>query len=327
MASKQKKKNSLVRLMQYAGSHKKLTILGCVLSGAAAILSLAVYVCIWFVARGVFSAIPDFTSAKDLVQYGWLALTLSVISTVIYITALMCTHLSAFRTAKNMREAAARHLVDLPLGYFSANQTGRLRKMIDDNAGMTETLLAHQLPDLVGALVTPVAAIVLLFVFDWRMGLICLLPMVLSVLLMVQMMGGKNAGFFSRYQKAVEDLSTEATEYVRGIPVVKVFQQTVYSFKTFYSSIIHYKDMAVDYSMSCRTPMTAFTAVLNGTFLLLIPAGMIFCALSGEGWTALANMVFYILFAPFCSLMMMRVLYMSEATMQADEAVRRLDEI
>ena len=122
-----------------------------------------------------------------------------------------------------MRKAAASHLVDVPLGYFTASQSGRLRKQIDDNAGMTETMLAHELPDLVGAVVTPVAAIVLLFVFDWRMGLVCLLPLAVSVYLLTRMMGGKNADFFERYQKSIEELSAEATEYVRGIPVVKEY--------------------------------------------------------------------------------------------------------
>lgn len=327
MNGKTKKTSSMSQLMVYAGGHKKLTILGCVFSGLSAALSMVPYICIWFVAKEVFAVMPDFSSAGGLVKYGWMALIFAAASTCVYLAALMCTHLAAFRTARNMREAAAKHLIDLPLGYFSANQSGRLRKMIDDNAGMTETLLAHQVPDLVGAIVTPISAIVLLFLFDWRMGLICLAPMVMAVLLMMRMMGGQNAGFFSRYQKAIEDLSAEATEYVRGIPVVKVFQQTVYSFKTFYDSIIRYRNLAVDYSMSCRKPMTGFTTVLNGTFLLLIPTGMLLCAIASEGWTALADLLFYILFTPFCSLMMMRVMYASEAIMQANEAVRKLEEI
>jgi ABC-type multidrug transport system, ATPase and permease components len=325
--SKQTKKSSLSRLMTYAGGHKKLTVLGCLLSGISAVLSMAPYICIWIVTKGVFNVMPDFTAARGLVKYGWMALIFAAASTLVYLAALMLTHLAAFHTARNMRESAAKKLIDLPLGYFSANQSGRLRKMIDDNAGMTETLLAHQLPDLVGAVVTPAAAVVMLFVFDWRMGLICFVPMVIAALLMVRMMGGRNAGFFSRYQKAIEELSSEATEYVRGIPVVKVFQQTVYSFKSFYASIIRYRDLAADYSMSCRNPMTGFTTVLNSTFLLLIPVGMVLCGLTADGWTALANLLFYILFTPFCSLMMMRVMYASEATMQADEAVRKLDEI
>ena len=325
--AKEKKESSLSKLMDYAGGHKRLTLLGCTLSGVSALLSVAPYICIWFVARGVFNALPDLSGGGGLIQYGWLAVILAVAGMLVYFAALMCTHLAAFRTARNMRKAAARHLMDVPLGYFSSQQSGRLRKQIDDNAGMTETLLAHQLPDLVGAIVTPLAAAVLLFVFDWRMGIICLVPMILGAFLLTRMMGWKNARFFSRYQRAMEDMSAEATEYVRGIPVVKVFQQTVYSFKSFYTSIMGYSNMASDYAMSCRAPMTGFTTVLNGTFLLLIPAGMLLCGWASDGWGALADFLFYLLFSPLCALMMTRIMYASEALMQADEAVHQLDKI
>ena len=323
----EKKQHSLSRLMALAGGHRKLTVLGCILSGVSAVLTMLPFVCIWFVARQVLAVMPDLTRAYGLARYGWMALGFALAGLVVYFAALMCTHLAAFRTARNMRIQAVERLVDLPLGFFTANQSGRLRKLIDDNADMTESLLAHQLPDLVGAVVTPVAAVVMLFWFDWRMGILCLIPMVLAVLLMGAMMGGENANFFARYQRSVEELSGEATEYVRGIPVVKVFQQTVYSFKSLYAAIMKYNRLATDYSMRCRVPMTAFTTALNGTFLLLIPAGMLLARAGADGWAVLADLIFYVLFAPFCALMMMRVMYASEAVMQADEAVFQLDRI
>ena len=325
---KQNKQSSLSRLLTYAGGHKRLTVTGCVLSGVAAALSLVPYVCIWLVVRDIFAG--ESGGAADLSglgRWGWMAVVFAAASILFYFAALMCTHLAAFRTARNMRQAAVDHIVDLPLGFFSASQTGRLRKIIDDNAGMTETLLAHELPDLVGAIVTPVAAVVLLFVFDWRMGLLCLVPMAVSVWLLTRMMGGENARFFERYQIALEQMGGEAVEYVRGIPVVKVFQQTVHSFKSFYASILSYKELASGYAMSCCSPMTWFTTVLNGTFLLLIPAGMLLAAASGSGWTVLLNLIFYILFAPACGAMMNRIMYASQALMEADEAVRKLDPI
>ncbi|MDY3751923.1 ABC transporter ATP-binding protein [Christensenella minuta] len=324
---KENKKGNISKLLGFAGGHKKLTVLGCTLSGVSALLSMAPYILIWFVARGIFEAMPDFSSVQNLVHFGWEALWFALASAAIYFGALMCTHLAAFRTARNMRFRAAKHLVDLPLGYFTSNQSGRLRKMIDDNAGMTETLLAHELPDSVGAVVTPVAAVALLFVFDWRMGLLCLIPIAISIATLFQMMGGKQAKFFSRYQRAVEDLSTEATEYVRGIPVVKVFQQTVYSFKSFYSSIMSYSKLASEYAMVNRTPMTAFTTVLNSTFLLLIPAGMILCGVSADGWGVLVDLVFYILFTPLCAMMINRLMYAGQASMEAAEAVYKLGQI
>ncbi|MGE4549115.1 MAG: ABC transporter ATP-binding protein [Intestinibacillus sp.] len=310
--------------MEYAGGHKALTVTGCALSGVAAVLSLLPYICIWLVARGIFTKSPQGASPS---YYGWLAVLFSVVSILIYFAALMLTHLSAFRTARNMRQTALDYIVTLPLGFFTASQTGRLRKIIDDNAGLTETLLAHQLPDLVGAIVTPLAAVVLLFVFDWRMGLLSLLPMAFATWLLGSMMGGNSVKFFARYQEALERMSGEAVEYVRGIPVVKVFQQTVYSFKSFYEAIMSYRELATDYSMRWRMPMTGFTTVLNGIFLLLIPAGMLIAAALADGWDALLNLIFYILFTPACAMMMTRIMYASEAVIQAGHAVSQLDQI
>jgi len=324
---KAKRRGSLSRLMEYAGGYKSLTMAGCVLSGISAVLSLLPYICIWLVVRDVFTALPDLSAASGLSRYGWMAVAFAALSIVFYFAALMCTHLAAFRTARNMRQAAVEHIVTLPLGFFSASQSGRLRKIIDSNADLTEILLAHELPDLVGAVVTPVAAVALLFVFDWRMGLLSLTPMVLSVWLMTRMMGGKNANFFARYQVALEEMSGHAVEYVRGIPVVKVFQQTVYSFKSFHKSIMSYNELATNYAMSCRGPMTGFTAALNGTFLLLIPAGMLLSGTSSDGWGVFLNLIFYILFTPACAGMMNRIMYATEAMMKADEAVRKLEQI
>ncbi|MDO4355182.1 MAG: ABC transporter ATP-binding protein [Clostridia bacterium] len=324
---REKQPNSLLRLLGYAGGHRKLTFLGCALSGVSAALSIAPYVFIWYIIRGVLVAMPDYAGATDLIDWGWLAVAFALTGAVIYFVALMCTHLAAFRTARNMRAAAATHLVDVPLGYFSANESGRLRKQIDDNAGMTETLLAHELPDAVGAIVTPLAAIALLFVFDWRMGLVSLIPIAIGGVLLNMMMGGKSAGFFGKYQIAIEDLSAEATEYVRGIPVVKVFQQTVRSFKSFYRSIMNYSKLATDYAMSCKLPMISFTTVLNSTFILLLPLGGALLSASSDGVGVLADIIFYILFTPFCAYMTNRLMYAGQAFMEADEAVRRLDQI
>jgi len=324
---KKKKRSSLSRLMEFAGGHKVLTLTGCTLSGVSAVLALLPYVFIWLVIRDVLAALPDLSGSSSLAHYGWMAVLFAAASLVIYFAALMLTHVAAFRTARNMRQTAVEHIVNLPLGFFAGSQSGRLRKIIDSNADMTEGLLAHQLPDLVGAVVTPIAAIVLLFMFDWRMGLLSLIPMVLAVFLMTRMMGGKNADFFSRYQMALEDMSGHAVEYVRGIPVVKVFQQTVYSFKSFYKSIMSYKELASGYAMSCLGPMNGFTTAIHGTFLLLIPAGMLLSVSAGNGWGTFLNMIFYILFTPACAGMMDRVMFATEALMKAGEAVRKIDQI
>ena len=322
----QKKQSSLSRILSYAGGHKKLTLLGCILSALSAVLGLIPYVCVWLAARNVLEAWPSPSGVSGLSRWGWTAVWTAIGSIALYFAALMSTHIAAFRTARNIRRTAMAHVLKLPLGFFTGNQSGRLRKLIDDNAGLTEDLLAHKLPDLAGTIVTPVAAIVMLFLFDWKMGLLCLVTMVLALLSMCLMMGGKNAGFFHRYQKEIERMSSEAVEYVRGIPVVKMFQQTVYSFKAFYAAIRDYSDLASQYAMSCRIGQTCFLTFINGAFALLIPAALLLSS-GRDVRTVLVNFIFYALFAPACGQMINRIMYMSEAVMEADEAVGRLDEI
>ncbi|MBM6947635.1 ABC transporter ATP-binding protein [Mordavella massiliensis] len=323
---KQKKQSSLARILGYAGGHRNLTLLGCVLSALSAVLGLIPYVCVWLAARDVLETWPALTGVSGSARWGWTAVWTAVISIALYFAALMSTHIAAFRTARNIRRSAMAHVLKLPLGFFTGSQSGRLRKLIDDNAGLTEDLLAHKLPDLAGTIVTPVAAVLMLFLFDWKMGLLCLLTMVLALLSMCLMMGGKNAGFFHRYQKEIERMSGEAVEYVRGIPVVKMFQQTVYSFKAFYAAIRDYSDLASQYAMSCRVGQTCFLTFINGAFALLIPAALLLAS-GGDVRAVLVNFIFYALFAPACGQMINRIMYMSEAVMEADEAVGRLDEI
>lgn len=322
----QKKQSSLSRILGYAGGHKNLTLLGCILSALSAVLGLIPYVCVWMAARNVLETWPGLEGTSDLAYWGWAAVWTAIGSIALYFAALMSTHIAAFRTARNIRRTAMAHVLKLPLGFFTGNQSGRLRKLIDDNAGLTEDLLAHKLPDLAGTVVTPIAAIVMLFLFDWKMGLLCLLTMVLALLSMCLMMSGKNAGFFHRYQKEIERMSGEAVEYVRGIPVVKMFQQTVYSFKAFYAAIRDYSNLVSQYAMSCRVGQTCFLTFINGAFVLLIPAALLLAS-GGDVRTVLVNFIFYALFAPACGQMINRIMYMSEAVMEANEAVSRLDEI
>ena len=325
--SKQKKEKQppvLGRLLEYAGGHKWLSVLGCGLSGVSAAVGIFPFVFVWYAARGILT--PGGGVPAGLARYGWYALAAALLSAAIYFAGLMCTHLAAFRVATNMRKAAAAHLIDLPLGYFNANLTGRLRKQIDDNAALTETLLAHTIPDAVGGIVTPILAVGLLFVFDWRMGLACLIPMIIGLVCLMTMMTGRGMKFFEEYQRAGERISAEATEYVRGIPVVKVFQQTVYSFKSFHTAILSYRDLASGYAMMCRMPYTLFTVVLNAMFLLLMPLGMLLIG-GADGWAVLADLVFYIFFAPQLAFMMERLMYAVNAQMEAAEAVNKLEAI
>lgn len=322
----------LSSMFEYAGNYHALTVLGCVLSGISTILSMLPFVCIWLVVRDLLGAFTagDISLATESAHYAWMAAGFSAASIFVYFIALNCTHLAAFRTATNMRKKAIHHIVTLPLGYFSQNASGRLRKIIDDNAGLTEGFLAHQLPDLTGAIVMPVAVMILIFLFDWRLGICCLIPMGISVLFLKRMMGGDNAQFMDKYMTALETMNKEAVEYIRGIPVVKVFQQTVYSFKNFHAAIEEYEKFASGYALKCRIPLTGFTVTLNSTYVLLIPAAMFI--LSGvSGRMAYENVVldflFYSLFTPVCATMMNRIMFASEQLMAAKSAVSRVDEI
>ena len=327
-----KKNSELSRMFSYAGNRHWLTVLGMLLAGLSTVLSLIPFVCIWFVVRDLLNALTagDIRLASHSGSYGWWAVGFSVLSILLYFLALCCSHLAAFRTATNMKKTALHHIVTLPLGYFSQNTSGRLRKVIDDNAGLTEDFLAHQLPDLTGAIVMPAAVLVLIFAFDWRLGLCCLVPLVISFFFLKQMMGGDNAHFMEGYMTALESMNKEAVEYIRGIPVVKVFQQTVYSFKNFHAAIEEYEKYASGYALKCRIPLTGFNVALNGTFTLLIPAACIL--LSGVTGQAsyqdvLLDFLFYSLFTPVCTTMMSRIMFAGEQLMAAKSAVQRIEEV
>lgn len=327
-----KKDTEISRMFQYAGNRHWLTIFGMILAGLSTVLSMIPFVCIWFVVRDVLNAMMagDIHLASHSSTYAWWAAGFSVLSILLYFFSLCCSHLAAFRTAANMKKTALHHIVTLPLGYFNANASGRLRKVIDDNAGLTENFLAHQLPDLTGAVVMPVAVVVLIFIFDWRLGICCLVPLAVSVFFMKQMMGGDNAHFMEGYMKALESMNKEAVEYIRGIPVVKVFQQTIYSFKNFHAAIEEYKKYASGYALKCRIPLTGFNVALNGTFILLIPvACMILAGASGNAAyeDVLLDFLFYSLFTPVCTTMMNRVMFASEQLMAAKSAVNRIEEV
>lgn len=327
-----KKNSEISRMFQYAGNRHWLTVLGMILAGLSTVLSMIPFVCIWFVVRDMIHALMagDISLASHSSTYAWAAAGFSILSILLYFIALCCSHLAAFRTATNMKKAAMHHIVTLPLGYFSQNASGRLRKIIDDNAGLTENFLAHQLPDLTGAVVMPVAVFVLIFVFDWRLGLCCLVPLVISVFFLKQMMGGDNAGFMEGYMTALETMNKEAVEYIRGIPVVKVFQQTVYSFKNFHAAIGEYEKYASGYAIKCRIPLTGFNVALNGTFILLIPAAcMILAGVSGQAayQDVLLDFLFYSPFTPICTTMMNRVMFAGEQLMAAKSAVTRIEEV
>lgn len=321
------KKEEKVTLMSFAGKYKILTVIGCILSGVSAILTIIPFICIWQVVREIFKVMPDVSKAQNLAYYGWMAVLFSLISILVYFAALMCTHKAAFRIARNMRSRMLHHIVKLPLGYFDTQGSGKLRRIIDESSGQTESFLAHQLPDLTGAYVTPIAVLILLFTFDWRLGIISIIPLVIGFAFMSKMAGSSVKSKISEYQSSLEDMNNEAVEYVRGIPIVKTFGQSVFSFKNFHEAILRYKKWVVNYSVSVRVPMTCFTVSVNAIFAFLIPAGILLIASAVNYQAFLLDFIFYVLFTPFCTVMLTRILFSSENTMMAKDAVDRANSI
>lgn len=327
MQSKAKGKGNLSVLMDYAGRRRVLTYLSWVLSAVSALTALVPFIFVWLIVRGVIEANGNFAAVQgSLSVYGWWAVGSALISMLVYFAALMCSHVAAFRVAGNMRKRAMRHIGALPVGFMNSLGSGRVRRIVNESSGATETYLAHQLPDMVGAFATPVGMIVLLFVFDWRLGLLSLIPTVLGFIIMSKMTGKDMARKMKEYQSALENMNNEAVEYVRGVPVVKTFGQTVFSFKRFKGSIDSYHKWVIAYTKSLMWPMVAFTTAINCVFVPLIIAGLCFTA-GGVDGTFLLNLIFYIIFTPIISVTLMKVMFMSENNMIVSDALQRIDGI
>lgn len=319
-------KNKFIRLLNYSGNYKYLTIVGMFLSALSAICLLVPFVYIWNVVNALLAVAPDFTKAQNLDVYAINAFTFAVLGIILNFFGLMGTHLSAFKNEKNMKDAAIKHLLKLPLGYFSNHTSGGLRKIIDYSTAKTEIFLAHQLFDLTGAIMTPIVFLILLFSFDWRLGLICLIPIILCFVFMYPMFSKESRNSMEKYEKYLEEMNGEAVEYVRGIPVTKAFQQSIYSFKNFINAIKNYGKFSAEYSMSTHIPMTAFTVSINGFFALLIPAGILLAG-SVVDVKFFANFMFYIIFTLICAVMMMKIMTVSQDWMLASCALDSIEAI
>ena len=328
---KQKKQNALSVLLEYAGSHRRLTLLGLGLSAVSMVCSMIPYLCIWLAARDLIAVAPDWTQAQSVTDYGWIAFAFAVGGILIYFLGLMCTHLAAFRTAANIRKQGMAHVMQAPLGYFDANASGLIRSKLDAAAADTETLLAHNLADIVGTITLFLAMLVLMFVFDWRMGAACLLAAVISILAMCSMMGGKNAALMAEYQAAQDRMTKSGTEYVRGIPVVKIFQQTVYSFKAFQQAIEDYSAKAEHYQGDvCRVPQSINLTFTEGAFLFLVPM-VLFLApgalASGDYAGFVTNFAFYAVFSAIISTALAKIMFAASGMMLADTALGRIQPV
>lgn len=321
-----KKQSNLSRLLDYAGTYRILTYLSWVLAAAGALLALVPFGYIWRILREVIEVAPQYENAVHVTQYGWMAVAFAVVAVLTYIAGLMCSHLAAFRIATNLRLAMVKHIATLPLGAIEQFGSGKLRRTISETAGAAETYLAHQLPDQAKAMATIAGLLTLLLAFDWRLGFLSLVPVALAFAVMTSMTGKKMQEQMTQYQNALADMSGEAVEYVRGIPVVKTFGQTVFSFKKFKGTIDNYERWVIAYTKQLRWPMIFYTLAVNSVFVFLIAGAFLFAS-GGTDGGALLNLLFYIIITPVISLTLTKLMFMSENGMIVQDAITRIDRV
>lgn len=322
-----KKRSNLQRLLSYAGNRKPLTYISWVLSAASALISLLPFWYIWKILDEVISVAPDFDKAKNITHYGWLAVLFAVLTIFVYICGLMCSHLSAFRIATNIRIALTKHITTLPLGKIEEFGSGKLRRTISETSGAAEGYLAHQLPDKAKAIASIIGLLAMDFIFDWRLGLLSLVPVLIGFIIMMSSMAGPSLQkSMTEYQNALAEMSNEAVEYVRGIPVVKTFGQSVFSFKKFKSTIDNYEKWTTDYTLNMRIPMTLYTLAINSIFAFLIIGAFWFSHGNITG-DLLLDMLFYIIITPVITVVLTKIMYMNENEMMVKDAIDRIDSV
>lgn len=318
-----KKKSSLSRLFEYAGNYKYLTVLSWIFSAVSAWIALVPFYFIWRIIKEVLAVAPDYSQAQNLAHYGWSAVGFALLSMIIYVGSLMCSHIAAFHVQAEMRSQMMHHIVTLPMGFMDREGSGKIRKIVNESSAATETYLAHQLPDQTGAYATPVGLLVLLLAFDWRLGLLSLIPVVVAFLIMGSMTGEKMQQKMKEYQNALEEMSSEAVEYVRGIPVVKTFGQSVFSFKRFQTSIKNYEKWTISYTKDLRMPMVLYTTIINAVFSVLIATAFFFTASDAY----FLNLLFYIIITPIITVTLNKIMFASENQMIVADALERIDGI
>lgn len=327
MEKKNEKQPSLLKqLFGFAGSYRYLSILSVIFAGISALIALVPFYYIWRIMQEILRVKLDFSQAQGISSYGWHAVGFALLGMLLYIAALMCSHISAFHVQASMRTIMMEHIMTLPLGYIESEGSGKIRKIVTDSSAATETYLAHNLPDKAVSAVTPVGLLIMMFVFDWRLGLICLIPAAIGFVFMGSMMGKDMEKSMKEYQNSLEVMSAEAVEYVRGIPVVKTFGQSVFSFKRFRESIDNYEKWTIDYTKRMMKPMIGFTTAVNSTFAFIIVAAYL---LGGKEITADfgLNLFFYIIITPILTTTLMKLAYAGEAQLQVKDALMRMGQL
>ena len=321
-----KKKSDLQKLLDYAGNFRWLKNASWLQSVISALLALVPFIYIWKIIKEVLDVAPNYENATSLTHNGIMAVVFAVGAMLVYIGALMCSHIAAFRVQANIRKNAMHHIATLPLGFMDGIGSGKMRKTVNEASAATETYLAHQLPDSAGAMATPIGLIALLLFFDWRLGLLSLVPVVLAFLIMTSMTGSKMKKKMEEYQNALDNMSNEAVEYVRGIPVVKTFGQSVFSFKKFKGSIDEYEKWVISYTKDMMLPMMGYTTIINAVFAVLIAAAMIFTS-SGVTTSFFVDLLFYVIITPVITVTLTKIMFSSENKMIVADAMKRIESV
>jgi len=316
---------TLLRLQHYMKGRKALLPCAMIFSFLSSIVGVLPFIFVWMIVQILFA---NTSYDQSLVyRYAYAAVICSVLSIILYYLSLCFSHLSAFRMESNMRKIAMARVVRMPLGFFDKHTSGKIRKVIDDNASITHSFLAHQLPDLAASITIPILITAIMFYFDWRLGLVCFLPMISSLSIMALMMNSSGKKFMISYMNSLEEMNTQAVEYIRGIPVLKVFQQSVYSFKNFHASIIRYKDIVLEYTRLWEKPMSLYVVLINSFVYFLVPVSILLISYGGSTANILLNLFFYVLISPLFSKSIVRSMYLNDAMSQASQAIDRLDEL
>ncbi len=321
-----KKKMLLRRFTPYMGRKKVLLPLSLLLSGVSAVLNMLPYLMIWYIVRGILAA-PQAANVSEVIRYAWLAFGCAAGGLILYFLSLTSSHLAAFRVEKGLQQVGMRRILAMPLGFFDSQSSGKVRKIVNEGAATTHTFLAHQLPDLIGSVISPIILLVLMFIVDWRMGIASMIPILIGFITMSFMMSDAGRNFQNQYYNSLEEMSSEAVEYIRGIPVVKTFGQSIFSFKRFYNSIIHYKDMVHAYTLLWRKPMSFYTVVMQSTAFFLIPMALILIGRGENLSLVLADFVFYLLISPAFTLLLMKTMRFKQNMLVAEQAIDRLDNL
>ncbi len=323
---KEKKEVILKRFTPYMGKKKVLLPLSLVLSGISAVFNILPFVLVWYITRDILSA-PQGINVSNVSFYAWLAFASAIGGIAVYFGALLSSHLAAFHVEVGLQKVGMEKILAMPLGFFDQHSSGKIRKIVNDGAGTTHTFLAHQLPDMAGSVVSPIILVVLIFTVDWRMGLASLVPIILGFITMSFMMSAEGKKFQKMYYDSLEEMSSESVEYIRGIPVVKTFGQTIFSFKRFHDSIIKYKEMVYAYTLLWRKPMSFFTVIMQSAAFFLIPMAIFLIGREENIPLVLANFIFYLLISPIFTTLLMKSMHFQQYTLIAEQAIDRLDNL